>query len=130
MNGATEREYTPTQSGKYQVIITNSGGCESEISDVFKYIKTTTQVDDIHIENDFKVYPNPTHSKIFLWLSKKLTENDEIIITNIVGHVVCQLSGIPINNEIDVSHLLSGIYFIELRNSNSHKMIKKCFNIL
>lgn len=130
INGATEREYTPTQSGKYQVIITNSGGCESEISDVFKYIKTTAQVDDIDIENDFKVYPNPTHGKIFLWLSKSLNENDGIRITNIVGLVVCQISGMPINNEIDVSHLFSGIYFIELRNSNSHKMIKKCFNIL
>lgn len=130
ISGETSKEMTPTQNGKYQVLITNSNGCESEISDVFKFIKSTTQINDLNNEIDFKIYPNPSNGKIFLLLNDSFNKKDEFRIINTLGHVVQNLTRFQIGNGIDVSHLQSGVYFVELNKATTHKIIKKTFVLL
>ena len=67
-----------------------------------------------------KIYPNPVMNKLNLQIASKDFHSAQI--TDINGRIVLQ--NISVSNEIDVSALKSGMYFITLQSSEG-KMTKK-----
>jgi hypothetical protein len=65
------------------------------------------------------VYPNP--AKDFLTIDiEKLglvgTDNPKWVITNVAGHIITE---IPMSNQIDISQLSDGLYFLRLKTTES-----------
>ncbi|OFX82315.1 MAG: hypothetical protein A2W99_09695 [Bacteroidetes bacterium GWF2_33_16] len=85
INGATNQTYTPTVSGNYTVIITNSSGCNSVASDPVNVVISGIQ--DIN-PFSLKVYPNPlqTHTRIEYYLTN--TQQIKIALYDVAGNLI------------------------------------------
>lgn len=68
------------------------------------------------------IYPNP--SKDFITISN-LKEERRVIITNITGQIIKELSVDKNNNRIDIQDLSKGFYFVSLDNKKTIKFIKQ-----
>jgi len=68
--------------------------------------------------NDVVIFPNPTYDKI------NLTNVDKtyFVLTDLTGKYI--LEGLTINNSIDVSNILNGIYILQVYDENK-MLIKK-----
>jgi hypothetical protein len=72
----------------------------------------TSGVSNIDYNNKFEIYPNPTNSTIFI--KKPYISPFQFSIFDAMGQVI--MRGRLNGNSIDVSSLLSGIYFIRLKD--------------
>ncbi len=70
--------------------------------------------------NNFKIYPNPVRDVLTIASDNLLIENYKIYSTN--GTLI--LSKINSQNNIDVSGLANGIYFIEVTSESGNKVQK------
>ena len=77
-------------------------------------------VDEIDSENNFAVYPNPSHDVLYV-LSDNI--NSEYRITNIMGQTLMTGNITSENQMIDVSSLPKGIYFITLTNKTPNNVV-------
>jgi uncharacterized delta-60 repeat protein len=66
------------------------------------------------------VYPNPATQTIKL---SNITPNTSITITNITGSIILQTTLNP-NQEINISQLANGLYFIQAQSKNETQTIK------
>jgi len=82
-------------------------------------VLSTDQLEDI----SFQVYPNPTENQIFLKGNYDFSDF-KIQIVNINGQVVQSAINVDESQNIDVSNLHSGVYFIQLF-SDSKRGISK-----
>jgi len=73
------------------------------------------------IENDYKIYPNPTTE--FIFISGDIKKSNNIKVYDINGRLI--INEINIQNKVNVSKLESGIYFIQIDNLKIKKFIKK-----
>jgi hypothetical protein len=116
ISGATGATYTPTQTGTYHVEVSDAAGCSS--------ISTTISVTDVGlkglIENAMHIYPNPATTTLTIELVQQTT----IELVDMLGQTIQthQLkSGV---NTIDVSELVSGVYFIQTVDGSTIKFVK------
>jgi len=72
--------------------------------------------------NTLSIYPNP--SKDFIIINN-LKEERRVVITNITGQVIKDLSVNVHNNRIDIQYLPQGFYFINLDGKKTIKFIKQ-----
>lgn len=63
-----------------------------------------------------KIYPNPVKDNIFISCNESI---DEITVYNVLGVIVYKENDFSGNN-IDVSDLNDGIYFIQIKTDNNH----------
>jgi hypothetical protein len=121
INGATDFFYLAASSGDYNLIATDSNGCEVEaaIFNVIAEIQTTVG------SWQLAIFPNPVESDLRCNIEDVIfgtAPQVEISIYNMLGKIVIAAS-LPTPNsqiptQINVSNLLPGIYFIEI---NSHQ---------
>jgi pimeloyl-ACP methyl ester carboxylesterase len=83
-------------------------------------IQNTLSIDDNLVDSTFSIYPNPTNSKVNIKSENKF---DEAEIYNVLGQKVLT-SRISENQEIDMSSLTSGTYFLKLKSENLIKNVK------
>lgn len=67
-----------------------------------------------------KLYPNPASNNIRF----ANVEDATIMITDVTGKVVLQTSGVDENSIINVSHLNSGIYLVNIKNEWMNETVK------
>lgn len=87
-------------------------------------LKTSTALDlvDAQLNNDkLSVYPNPSNNYINI---SGLTKIQNYSIYNVLGLKI-QSGSISNNEKVDIQNLKNGLYFIELRNGNTLKFLKK-----
>lgn len=112
----------PNDSTAYTVCLVaiTPNGC---MDTVCKMV-TINSVNDLNTSY-IKLYPNPVHAKLEII---NCNESMQFSLFNAIGERVLQQNMFP-ENTIDVSGLLPGIYFYELRNSSgqvhSGKLIKE-----
>uniref|UniRef100_UPI004049FBCE T9SS type A sorting domain-containing protein n=1 Tax=Fluviicola sp. TaxID=1917219 RepID=UPI004049FBCE len=69
-------------------------------------------------EDNFTLFPNPTNSKLYLKTTSNFnTSNVEILIKDINGKVVVK-DYFDLNN-MDLSELENGVYFVTLKNEEA-----------
>ena len=83
-------------------------------------IQNTLSIDDNLLDNTFSIYPNPTNSKVNIKSENKF---EEVEIYNVLGQKILS-SKISDNQEIDMSLLTSGTYFLKLKNESLIKNVK------
>ncbi len=70
---------------------------------------------------NFLISPNPTKSIINIIDEQNQLQNSTIEITNALGEVVFSSS---FSNQIDISHLQSGMYFLTVQDNSKKKTVK------
>ena len=72
-------------------------------------------VEDLFQKLDYKLYPNPLVGNSLNFISPR-SEIKEIAILNILGKEVFKT--ITLNNQIQLPHLMRGIYIVKLKQGN------------
>lgn len=112
ISGATGPLYEPAVSGNYQVVVTDSNGCEAE-SSILEYT-LQVGVNELTEQSDFRVYPNPTSNQVNI----EPHLDDQIIkveVLDLLGRVV---QSIPLANQklavINLDNLTKGAYEVRV----------------
>ncbi len=85
-------------------------------------ITSSLGVNDNELTDAMKVFPNPTSKLLNIELAASLGKDISFNIYNVTGQLI--LNGRLKNNQINVSHLQSGLYFIEIA-SDGKKGVKR-----
>jgi hypothetical protein len=107
----------PVSSGSYAVQLTDSNGC-SEITPCF----TITGINDPIFSDKVIMYPNPASMELVLLLPD--FKNANYIITDVRGRQVHSDKLQKEKSTINISGLLSGVYFVTIFH-NDETVIKK-----
>jgi hypothetical protein len=117
------RIYTDVCPGTYTVKLTDANGCKDSI--VFT-INEPVGLNDVDANNLFVMYPNPTSSLVELNFTHQ--SNKTVTVTDAQGKVCMQYTSNQINQQIDVSTLNKGLYFVRVDDENGtsiKKLIKQ-----
>jgi len=120
ITGATSQFYDASQSGFYQVSVTNGGGCKS-MSDMYNYIGEGISAS---ATDNISIYPNPANDK--LQITGVTSGTVEIINTK--GQIVTSLTAADTKTAIDISGLSDGVYIIKIMTDQGivvKKLIKQ-----
>ncbi len=92
-------------------------------------VKPTCNFDSLFIKyvsapkiksNATNMYPNPATEKLFI--ENNLAQNSNYIITNLLGQEIDK--GL-LKSEIDISHLLNGVYVLKIFGINNQTQVFK-----
>ena len=109
---ATTPEITGLAPGDYSVEVTDANDCV-KFEDVT--VEMLVSIDEIELIN-LEIYPNPSSDIIVL---KNITSSIEsLFFTNIEGRKIDMKGFVSSTNQVDISSLSSGIYIIEIQDSN------------
>ncbi|MBA2613799.1 MAG: T9SS type A sorting domain-containing protein [Bacteroidetes bacterium] len=73
---------------------------------------------------DFKFYPNPVKDKLTLEFMPNKFINKKISISNSLGQIIYVSDSLNSKQEIDLSFLSSGIYYLKVQNNTEQKIFK------
>lgn len=124
IDNATDSIYIPSRSGDYFVIVTKNG-CSSDSSNIFNY--TSVGIAVLSNKSTINIYPNPADSKFDIEIDNQ-KESYTLEILNIVGQIVFTEK---LNNsieQVDLSGLSNGVYFVKLQSASNtivRKIIKQ-----
>lgn len=105
-------DFVDTLYGWIRIICPYSNECT--VMD-YSFSRGTVNIESLEI-NKFKIYPNPTQGHLFI--KSSMDEDYEISITNLLGKIVLTASINNGNENVDLSFLSSGIYFISCKFQN------------
>lgn len=115
--------WTSLGAGNLTAKITNNNGC---IDSTILPINISVGINNLSLDNDLNVYPNPTKSSIFITNKTNLV-GKKYIITNLVGQTL--ISGKLNIDEtiINLETLQSGLYLLSIdgMNKQSIKVMKE-----
>lgn len=80
---------------------------------------TITGIEQKPTGNKFRIYPNPVENVLFIENNSGSSEDLQITIFDQIGRIVCTHTVSKFKNEIDVSSLPRGQYFIQIKTDNS-----------
>jgi len=115
IDGETEQDLKVTENGSYYVIVTNK--CGSATSNTINV--TITSLNNIKVNNRFKVYPNPAENRVYLTLTDDQLTNSKALFINTKGKIVKQEIINSKESTFDISNLPKGVYFIKIINKKT-----------
>jgi len=114
IDGATDQAYTATEVGSYAVIIAIDGGCSD-----------TTDCIEVGFDNitekaplEWSIYPNPTYGVLNVQ-TNNVADNASIAVIDLRGQVVYKDFVVNTTKTIDLSHVETGVYFVQLTTGNT-----------
>jgi len=116
-----------TSAGQRAAIVTVSANNVPQTITVTQEAKNTTGFDQVSINSEFKVYPNPTTGKVLLVFDKVPVIGIFVTINDITGKSCLKQLIREKEAWIDLSGNVPGIYFIktDLKNFKAQKVILK-----
>ncbi len=88
-------------------------------------VVTYTSLDKNQIELDnVRFYPNPTKNKILIDAGNLNLENAKINIYNSIGQSVFSMDNLKSNQEINLTELAAGLYYLTIEKKSYQKTIK------
>ena len=88
---------------------------------------STLSVEEVTVEKNFKLYPNPFKDELFLSSDNQTIK--EVSIIDMTGKLIKTIANINTTHyQLDASYLVSGNYLIQIKTNNGvevHKVIKK-----
>lgn len=76
------------------------------------------------INSDVRLYPNPFKNNLTLELSNELSPNSKLTIINTLGQIVFIYQEPKNKQEIDLSFLSRGVYYLTLEGKHGRKVVK------
>jgi 2',3'-cyclic-nucleotide 2'-phosphodiesterase (5'-nucleotidase family) len=80
-----------------------------------RLIKTPTSVDDLSLENNIKIYPNPVID--FMNLTNTTGKNLDIQVIDLKGQILYE-GNVSEMAKIDLNHLAAGLYILRVQTAN------------
>ncbi len=112
------REWKKNTSGTYQ--LAQVTGVDFVID-----IDATVGIKKTDLKNsDIRLYPNPIIEKLNLDFHSPIISETKITIGNSLGQIVYSLNNVSQKQELDLSFLTSGIYFLKIENISGQKVFK------
>lgn len=108
--------YPTSLTGNYFVIIENDVECKSNASEVFNYQRAPAGINSLN-RFEIEIYPNPVNAEGSIFFSELAT----YFLYDSFGRLVLQ-SDIP-TNQISLSNISNGLYFIRLNESDEMRKI-------
>jgi len=125
ISGATDYFYVAMLNGDYNVLVTDSNGCEAEAV-IFNVLTSVEHLNTF--QDELKLYPDPAGEIIFIKWNSSFDVSYEISVLTLLGQEVISGSGSDLdqlsNNGIDISHLSTGMYFLEIHSKGYSARIK------
>jgi len=120
ISGANNNTFTPTNSGKYYVIVTDAHGCK-DTSNVIHYYSSSISDE---IGNYFGIYPNPSNGTINF--NTNITSLDhKIRVENLPGKTIGTYNySTGISETIDLSNYSDGMYFMVINTKQKELRFK------
>lgn len=106
--GATGQQFTPTQTGSYQVQVLDANGCFSPLSEPYEFI--VSAAGEALPDDRWMVVPNPA-SESFRLLGDFDRSDYQTVLVGSTGRQVLQSAN---TETIDVSNLPAGMYWLRL----------------
>lgn len=99
----------------------------SDFTEIECVQKGTVGINEMASKNGVSIYPNPANVVLNIDISTTLNagENTNITIVNLLGETVATQTLHTGSNSIDVSDLVSGVYFLQTENGLATKFIKQ-----
>jgi PKD repeat protein/photosystem II stability/assembly factor-like uncharacterized protein len=120
ITGATSIDYFPTQSGYYQVEVSNANNC-SNLSDSLS-IQTSFGLSD-QLTSEFKVYPNPNNGSFQISLPS--WAQGELEVISLTGQRLAEKSVTGGQLEYSFSlELPKGVYIIRFKGSSLNRSLQ------
>ena len=111
--GATDYFYVMSTNGDYNMVATDTNGCEVEAV----YFGGTWSTHDLENENEVKVFPNPVSETLTIFSNQLIGAADRILIYNLMGEKVMEkCCGLL---TVDCELLPPGIYYLELKSDQN-----------
>lgn len=119
ITGATDIDYTATTAGVYRCLVTKAPtGCSKLSNTATVTVACREGEAESIIQNPlFSIYPNPSTNKITVEI-QSLNDSELLIIMDITGKQLEEITITQAVTTIDISNFSSGIYLIKLANSN------------
>ncbi|MBA2406546.1 MAG: PKD domain-containing protein [Chitinophagales bacterium] len=119
--GATSQSYTATQTGLYNVVITDSNGCVSSAG----VNVTITAINEVEGSDYVSIYPNPSNGNFVIdLLNAQINDEITIIVMDVFGRIVFSYQENAIakdwKTEIDLIEIATGVYVIEVKLKDSY----------
>ncbi len=119
-------------AGTYTICLSiiDSSGCTSSYCDSsYQILRTTNTMAYVNVHspvvagikplsysiNEIKIYPNPANTTLNIHQSST-SPNEQLIITDILGHEVYKAPLTAIDNTIELTKWSNGVYFYEVRS--------------
>jgi hypothetical protein len=130
IEGETSQLFSPSQSGYYTVLITDSNDCVSEMSEPY-YFDINSVYDFVTSAEIIKIYPNPTNGQFRVIVNENCYSEVTLKLRNIVGTILYEneywnISG-SFDKTLDVNYLPAGVYILQVQIGNdvyNSKIIK------
>ena len=126
MQGKTDKVLELEEPGLYTVQASNQFGCLSPISDEYDY--NWNSVEETELSNSVKVYPVPSDGNVTLRFNltktAKVTIEIYTLTGNKIGEVIPDFIETENYQELDLTKLTNGTYYLKL-NINNQSVMKK-----
>lgn len=119
ISGATNKSYTPSQSGIYLVRVTDEKGCIYSYSLGFNFVITGLNPSEETVS--FDIYPNPSTGLVHIKDGALSGKRFNIYVTDAAGRIILQNKNIY---ELDLSEYNNGIYTIAIQPENGQPIHK------
>ena len=109
--GADSGLYVATQSGSYQVIVSDTNGCTAKSLAV---VITVTGLNNLSGNYEIRVFPNPASSSITVSVPEALIGSN-LTVTDITGRQLANVLLTTANRELSTDSFANGVYFATIR---------------
>jgi len=115
-NGATTQAITASASDLYEVTVTNTFGCSAS-NDVAVSVVVCVGTEELALQDQVKVFPNPAGGKLFVQMDELLSNPAQLSVFNTAGQLVRSQQSISNQQtEIDLSAMPKGLYLLRVQS--------------
>ena len=109
---------SPAVTSIYTVSVSDASACVASTT-VMVTVDACTGIDEV-IGNSILIYPNPNNGVFTI----ELNETTQVIITNVLGHVLLNSTFEAGMQILDIKNNVNGIYFVQLNQNGKQRTIK------
>lgn len=113
INGAVNASYTTTDTGWYSLTVTDSNGCSDS---AYYQVKAPTGIGKYGQRSDIMVFPNPVKDVLYVQADVPL----KLRLINAAGFILTEEQA----NKLSVTQYASGIYFLQIRDAKTGRLLK------
>ncbi len=120
----TSQNLTITIPGEYWVVVNNeANGCSTSSDSANIKLAGINQLSII--SDQLSIYPNPFNNNIFIKINSSAGDIKawNLQITDVLGRMVYSKLSLDYSNDIDLSNLSSGVYFITVINKTGRAVV-------
>lgn len=115
-------DFPSTQTFDFWLFSVDADGCHNgDCRDEVNLDDLVNMQEDLHVNKEFVVYPNPVSNTLFL---QSVAQDTPIQIIDALGHRVL-IFKYNIEQGLNVEQLKSGVYFIRSENMQTGRFIKR-----